>query len=68
MASEFTILFDDFNEIICECSIMYHPAQEMKHLNSAKHKKLILKKTLTAADKKLMKKFKKLMYTPEAVV
>ena len=67
MQNECTVFFDDVNHIICTCGFMYHPEQELKHLKSAKHIKNMNEKHLTASDKKLIKKFKKLLFTPEAV-
>jgi hypothetical protein len=61
-----TIYLDDFNSIECkECKIFFHPEEELKHLESIKHKnKLIeieLYKHLSESDKKLLKKFKKIL-------
>ena len=52
--------FDDFNQIKCECGKFYHPEDEETHKNSVKHRKYIEEIHLTEADKKLIKKFKKL--------
>jgi hypothetical protein len=61
-----TIYFDDFNSIECkQCGVFFHPQEELKHLESIKHKNKIteieLYKHLSESDIKLMKKFKKLL-------
>jgi hypothetical protein len=63
---DITVYFDDFNSIECtQCKVFFHPEEELKHLESIKHKNKIteieLYKHLSESDMKLIKKFKKIL-------